>query len=148
MKLFKRTLRGLIVTAAIAAQPSAFAADELHIYGGPKRTEFLGCFNCSKFSKDSICNSFGKGSQFASEIFNTFGDYGTRHSLSSPWNRHSTAATVPVLLDRNGRFYGYFTINDSRSDSVDFARHLKEIYQRAGGDLITVQRLLCEAINR
>lgn len=148
IKLSLNTLRACILATALAAQAGAAAAQELLIYGGPKRSEFLGCFNCSKFAPDSICNTFGKGRLFASEIFDAFGEYGSRHSLSSPWNRHSSAASVPVLLDRTGKFYGYFTINERRSDAVGFARQLKRIHETAGGDLIAVQRLLCDAINR
>ncbi len=137
-----------VAIAMLAAPPGAAAAKELLIFAGRNQSEFLGCFNCSKFADDSICNASGKGGLFSSGIFNPFSAYGSSLNLSSPWNRHSSAASVPVLRDRSGGFFGYFTINDTRSDAVDFAPHLKAIFDRADGNLSAVQRVLCEAINR
>ena len=137
-----------VAIAMLVAQPGASAAKELLIYAGRNQSDFLGCFNCSKFADDSICNASGKGGLFSSGIFNPFSAYGSSISLSSPWNRHSSAASVPVLRDRSGEFFGYFTINDTRSDAVNFASHLKAIFDKADGNLSAVQRVLCEAINR
>lgn len=133
---------------SIIASASVAHAQELLLFGGRGHDEFLGCFNCNELSSESICNEFGTGNSFDTQsIFNEFGTFGNEFASSSPWNEFSTSDDVPVLVDRNGNFYGYFTINASRSDVVGFAADLAEIYELAGGDLETVQRILCDALN-
>jgi hypothetical protein len=132
----------------MAMSASLVHSQELLLFGGSRHEEFLGCFNCSEFSSDSICNEFGMGNSFRSEsIFNEFGTFGNEFSSSSPWNDYSSSDDIPVLVDRNGNFYGYFTINEYRGDAVEFATSLSEIYQMAGGDLDQVQTILCNGIN-
>jgi hypothetical protein len=65
------------------------------------------------------------------------------YSLSSLWNEYSSSNAVPVLVDREGNFYGYFTINRYRSDAVDFADDLAGFYEDADGDLEVVRKNLC-----
>ena len=123
------------------------SAQDLHIYGGPGHDAYLGCFNCPEFSQEAICNEFGKGSEFSPDgIFNEFGTYGSEFSSSSPWNEFSSGNDVPVLVDKNGNFYGYFTINEFRSDAVEFSGNLKKIHAMANGDLTVVRSILCEAL--
>ena len=122
-------------------------AQELLLFGGTGHDVFLGCFNCNEYSSESICNEFGAGSAFKSDsIFNEFGQFGSEFSSSSPWNEFSSSNDVPVLVDRQGGFYGYFTINEFRSDAVDFTSNLAEMHDIADGDLEVVQKLLCRAI--
>lgn len=126
---------------------SAANAQELLLFGGNGHDVFLGCFNCNEFNSESICNEFGSGSAFKGDsIFNEFGQFGSEFSSSSPWNEFSSSNDVPVLVDRQGGFYGYFTINEFRSDAVYFASNLAEMHDIADGDLEMVQRLLCRAI--
>jgi hypothetical protein len=64
---------------------------------------------CGRFDSGSACNRFGEfGSRFNSNsIWNRFGEYGSRFSSQSPWNKF--ASDPPVVVDRDGGFYGYFT---------------------------------------
>lgn len=125
----------------------AIDAQELLLFGGNGHDVFLGCFNCNEYSSDSICNEFGAGNTFRSDsIFNEFGQFGNEFSSSSPWNEFSNSNSVPVLVDMQGGFYGYFTVNELRSDAVDFASSLAEMHEIADGDLEIVQKLLCRAI--
>ena len=86
---------------------------DLLLFGGNSHDDFLGCFDCSKYDSDSICNKYGTyGSKYNSDsIWNKYGTYGSKYSTSSPWNKYSSGNDVPVLVDRSGNFYGYFTIN-------------------------------------
>lgn len=123
-------------------------AQELLIFGGLNHERFLGCFNCNEFSPESICNEFGAGNEFKSDsIFNEFSTFGNEFSSSSPWNEFSSSKQVPVLVDRQGNFYGYFTINEIRSDAVPFAGDLAKIYDMADGNLKVFRNILCKALN-
>lgn len=79
-------------------------------------------------------------------MFNEFAGFGNEFSSSSPWNEFSTSKSVPVVVDRAGKFYGYFTINDSRPDAVKFATGLRNIYKSAKGDLEKVRVILCKSL--
>ncbi len=132
----------------ISMSASALHAQDLLLFGGRGHDVFLGCFNCNEFSSESICNEFGAGNSFNSNsIFNEFGAFGNEFASASPWNEFSTSDDVPVLVDRNGNFYGYFTINEFRSDGVGFASDLAEIFERSGGDLETVKTILCNTLH-
>lgn len=136
-----------LITILVLAGTSAWS-QELLIFGGSGHDEFLGCFNCNEFDSDSICNEFGAGNEFKSDsIFNEFGTFGNEFASSSPWNQFSSSNDVPVLVDRQGNFYGYFTINEFRSDAVGFAGDLAEIYEIADGDLEVVRKILCNALH-
>lgn len=127
---------------------SVFAQD-LMLYGGPGHKKFLGCLKCNEFSSKSVCNGFGQfGNEFGSNMWNEFSSpFGNEFSSSSPWNEFSTSNDVPVLVDKDGNFYGYFTINDSRSNAVKFSVDLRKIYDRYEGDLEKIREIICEAIN-
>jgi hypothetical protein len=71
----------------------------------------LGCLNCGEISDVSVCNEVGKyGSEVAeNSIWNEVGTYGSEVSPLSPWNEVSTNA--PIIVDRDGNSYGYFSTN-------------------------------------
>jgi hypothetical protein len=118
---------------------------ELLLFGGDGHDIFLGCLDCGEFGSDSICNDFGKGNEFDSNsIFNEFGTFGSEFSISSPWNEYSSDKSVPVLVDKKGNFYGYFTINVFRSDAIGFAENLAKMHKLAKGDLKIVRVVLCK----
>jgi hypothetical protein len=123
---------------------SSSAKAELLIFGGNEHDIFLGCLDCGKYDSDSICNEYGKGSEYNGQsIFNEYGSYGSEYSSSSPWNEYSSSDSVPVLVDREGKFYGYFTINQYRSNAVGFADKLAKMHKTANGDLKVVRNMLC-----
>ena len=120
------------------------------LFGGAGKKEYLGCLDCNEFASDSICNGLGKyGNEFSSSgIFNEFAGYGNEFSSRSPWNEFSTSNEVPVLVDENGKFYGYFTINEHRRDAVKFSSTLYKIFKRSNGDLEKVRISLCNALGK
>lgn len=117
MTLFVKTAASFCLAGFLSVSASA---QDLHLYvdkGGDH--VYLGCFSCNEYSSDSIWNEFGKyGSEFSSDsIWNAFGSFGSEFSPYSPWNEFSSQS--PVLVDRSGNFYGYFTCNRFRSNRVD-----------------------------
>lgn len=124
---------------------TAPAEAKMMLFGGSGHDDYLGCLDCSEFTSESICNEFGSyGSGFvSSSIFNEFGSYGSEYSSKSPWNEFTSSTDVPVLVDENGGFYGYFTINAFRANAVDFASDLKRLYDAVDGDLDLVRDGLC-----
>ncbi len=92
----------------------------IHIYGGSSHRDYLGCLNCDTYDPTSIWNEHGTyGSSYNEEsIWNDNGAYGSEYSPYSPWNEYST--TPPVLVDEEGNFYGYFTVNEYKDKQADF----------------------------
>jgi hypothetical protein len=93
----------------------------LHLYSQKDNDLiYLGCLNCNDYSSKSIWNEYGTfGSSYNSKsIWNEYGAYGNEYSSDSPWNEY--ASNPPVLLDDNGNFYGYFTINKYKNKRAEF----------------------------
>ena len=86
-------------------------AQELHIFGGRGHDVYLGCLTCNNYSSNSIWNEYSQyGSSYnANSIWNTYSDYGSSFSDYSPLNVY--AKYPPVIVDMDGSFYGYFTVN-------------------------------------
>lgn len=140
----------LVALLSMLSVPVAsFAQGELLIFGGSGHDQFLGCLACNEFSSKSICNDFGPyGNEFSTQgMWNGFSGFGNEFSSSSPWNEFSTSNSVPVVVDESGNFYGYFTINDMRSDAVSFSGTLAKMYQYADGDLEKVRKMLCNSLD-
>lgn len=104
-------MKKLLMIIFIGILTNIFAAETIHLYGGSNQDKYLGCVNCAKYDADSICNKYGTyGSKYNDEsIWNKYGTYGSKYNSESPWNKYSTDA--PVLVDKSGGFYGYFTLN-------------------------------------
>ena len=54
----------------------------------------------------------------AESIWNQYGTYGSEYNSLSPWNSYSSDS--PVVVDKEGNFYGYFTTIQSKSDRAEF----------------------------
>ena len=91
----------------------------LMIYGGKEHNEYLVKINASKYDSESIWNQYGKyGSRYNSKsIWNQYGTYGSKYNNNSPFNDY--ASNPPILVDRNGNFYGYFTSNKYKSQRAN-----------------------------
>lgn len=92
----------------------------LQLYGGKNHDIYLGCLNCSNYDQNSIWNEYGKyGNVYNSDcIWNEFGTYGNEYNAYSPWNSYSD--NPPVVVNSEGNFYGYFTINENKSKRAEF----------------------------
>jgi hypothetical protein len=84
---------------------------KLMLFGGLDHKVYLGCLNCSEYALDSVRNEYGlHGSPYAMDsIFNSFGQYGSPYSMYSACNSYAT--DPPVIVDRDGAFYGRLTVN-------------------------------------
>lgn len=94
----------------------SFQAQTLHLYGGADQDQYLGCLNCDTFDKNSVWNKFSDyGNVYSSKsIWNTYGNYGSSYSTYSPWNAY--ASYPPAIVDQEGNFYGFLTLNSYKSE--------------------------------
>lgn len=143
-------MKKIICVLALLLSCAHSNAQDLLLFGGGSENTFLGCFNCSKFDSDSVCNDYGKfGNKYAtSGLWNEYAGFGNKYSSYSPWNEYSSSKSVPVLVDRDGKFYGYFTINVYRSDAINFSKDMKEWYESFDGDLEKVRVQLCKIFEK
>lgn len=102
------------LTGGVFAQSSS----DLLIFGGRNNDVFLGCLSCPSSARDSVLNSYGPhGSPYQPQsIWNQYGTYGGRYSSYSPCNSHSQ--TPPILVSRQGDFYGYLTVNRHKAQRI------------------------------
>ncbi len=113
-------MRAVFTILIILCGLTAFGQKSLHIYGGRDHDVYLGCLNCDSYNTNSIWNAYGTyGSSYNSKsIWNSYGSYGSEYSSTSPFN--SYASDPPVIVDRDGGFYGYFTVNEYKNKRADF----------------------------
>ena len=107
------SLLGLAISVSLFSQT-------LHLYGGNNHDIYLGCLNCDKYNSSSIWNAYGTyGSKYNSNsIWNSYGTYGSEYNSLSPWNQYSSDS--PAVVDKDGNFYGYFTLNTYKSNRAEF----------------------------
>jgi hypothetical protein len=134
---------GLLLTAELL---SAQDRPDLLLFGGKGHKVFLGCLNCPATDSGSVCNEWGdNGSKYQDEsIWNQYGDYGSRYSDMSPWNRF--ASKPPVIVDREGNFYGYFTadkFHDKRTRNKFLLVFLNNV-DEVNDDLQKARNLFCK----
>jgi hypothetical protein len=107
-----------LVATLVLVTSTAYAEKKIMLFGSSNHDVYLGCFNCSDIASDSIHNDISKyGSDISSiSIFNDIGQYGSDISQYSPCN--DIASNPPVLVDEDGRFYGYLTLNDIKPKAI------------------------------
>ena len=113
-------MRSLFITFLLVITHLCYSQKTLHLYGGKNHDVYLGCLNCSEYDTDSIWNEYGKyGSSYNSNcIWNEYGTYGSSYNSYSPWNSYSNDS--PVVVDKDGNFYGYFTVNAYKDKRATF----------------------------
>lgn len=95
----------------------------LYIYAGANEKDYLGKLNASRYDSESIWNSYGT--------------YGNKYNSYSPFNEY--ASNPPVLRDKNGKFYGYFTANKYKANRANYelidiiCEHYEEIREDVSG---------------
>jgi len=101
----------VILSLFLFASLGAKAQPKLKIYGGKNHHQFLGCMTCDgeePYSIWSPLSDFGS-THNPKSIWNERGIYGNKTSDYSPYNEK--AKYPPLVLDENGKSYGYLTIN-------------------------------------
>lgn len=96
-----------------ATNPAQATDGPLLLFGGRNHEEFIGCLNCYRSEPFSVWNENGEYGDPENEnsIWNRSGPYGSLTSPLSPWNPRSSEP--PLVVDRVGNLYGYFTRNRS-----------------------------------
>ncbi len=115
----------------------------LLLFGGEDHKTFLGCMNCAARDTSSVCNKYGKGSKYeADSIWNKYGDFGSKYSANSPWNKFT--ASAPIIVDKDGASYGYFTANRFHTDRTKIKRFVQILdFQTENDDLAATFDLMC-----
>ncbi len=108
-----------ILSICLLLSSIAYSKEELLIFGGENHKEFLGCLNCSKYNNESICNKYGDhGSEYSDKsIWNEYGDFGSQYSDYSPFNNY--ADKPPIVVDREGGYYGSISANKFADDRIN-----------------------------
>ncbi|MFQ5417664.1 MAG: hypothetical protein ACE5FL_11515 [Myxococcota bacterium] len=113
MPSLQRSKLSLVLLAAVLSLPSqAPAADNsLLLFGGEDHDRFLGCLSCWRSEAFSVWNEKSEygSTTHPDSIWNPNGRFGAATSLLSPWN--SWAPNPPIVVDRAGNLYGFFTRN-------------------------------------
>ena len=110
----------------------------LYIYGGINEKDYLGKLNASRYDSESIWNPYGTyGNKYNSKsIWNAYGTYGNEYNSNCPFNEYGS--NPPVLRDKNGKFYGYFTANKYKANRANYelidiiCEHYEEIREDVG----------------
>ena len=139
-------MRFLYLILALLVSGFLFAQKPLHIYGGRGHDIYLGCINCNDFDANSVWNEYGKyGNSYNSiSIWNEYGTYGNEFSQYSPWNEY--ASDPPVIVDKEGGFYGYFTTNEYKPKRWEssLAKILYNYYEEIREDVTTWYKKIFE----
>jgi hypothetical protein len=134
----------LFTCLCVVPGPTPQAPKALLLFGGQDHKDFLGCLNCVDSSPASVCNELGKfGSSLNSNsIWNSLGKYGSSLSQYSPWN--SLAHNAPIVVDRDGKSYGYFSVNSLHHDRtrIKWLVAVLDFYDEEG-DLDQTKENLC-----
>jgi hypothetical protein len=127
-----------------APRPEAQATKAMLLFGGEGHKTFLGCLNCLATGQTSVCNDVGKyGSDLSEDsIRNDLGPYGSDLSQTSPWN--SLSQDAPIIVDRAGRSYGYFSTNSLHHDRtrIDWLVAILDYYDETN-DLSKTREKMC-----
>lgn len=113
------TLAGAVLLfAAMEAHTQASAqTPQILIFGGSGHRDFLGCLNCGETDSSSVWNDISKyGWQNDIGVWNDISPYGNSFGPQSACN--DIANDPPVLVDRQGNFYGRLSINELVTGSV------------------------------
>jgi hypothetical protein len=123
---------------------NAQSTKALLLFGVHDHKTFLGCLNCVDTSTVSLCNGFGEfGSEFRSNsIWNEFGHFGNEFSGESPWNEFANEA--PIIVDKDGNSYGYFSANEQHHDRtrIDWIVAILDVY-RETSNLEKTRKAMC-----
>ena len=106
------------MTSAFVGGAGAPGADYL-IFGGPGHETYLGCLSCPASDSESALNEYGTyGSPYSStSIANPYSKFGSPYSSYSACNPH--ASDPPVVVDRQGSYYGRLTMNEYNRDQIE-----------------------------
>ena len=108
----------ILIISFLFISQDIVSAQDLYLYGGQNHDVYLGCLTCNKYDSESIWNKYGAyGSKYNDKsIWNKYGTFGSKYNTYCPWNEYSN--NPPVVVDKEGDFYGYFSANKYISKRV------------------------------
>jgi hypothetical protein len=134
----------LLLMPAAAPQASAQGTKALLLYGGSDHKTFLGCLNCADTSQYSVCNDVGKYGSDVEEnsIWNDVGTFGSDVSPLSP--RDDVSNEAPIIVDPDGKSYGYFSTNTVHHDRtrIEWLVAILDYYEKTN-DLDKTRKKMC-----
>ena len=140
-------MKHLLAALLLLSFGSAVAQNNvaLLLFGGEGHKTFLGCLNCNQYSSGSVCNKYGQqGSKYNSDsIWNKYGNFGSRYSNQSPWNQY--ASQPPVIVDKDGNFYGYLTASkyNPKRTTIRLYVQLTDLWEEITDDPEPIADRLC-----
>ena len=125
----------LLFPLSFTKHAGAEAAQALLLFGESDHKTFLGCLNCPDTSNISVCNDLGK---YGSGL----GRFGSDLSPVSPWN--SLSSNAPIIADKVGSSYGYFSTNTLHHDRtrIEWLLAVLDYYEKTN-DLEKTQKKMC-----
>ena len=105
------------VVLAGASTVSGAQSREILIMGGASQDKFLGCLTCSEHAAGSVWNDYdthGWANKYAT--WNRYGENANPYAGHSACNQYATEG--PVLVDRQGNYYGRLSVNPNAADSI------------------------------
>jgi hypothetical protein len=135
---------GVLAFLARGIGVEAQEAKALLLFGGKDHKTFLGCLNCVDTSEASVCNDVGEqGSDVAkNSIWNDVGPYGSDVSPKSPWD--DVSQDGPIIVDRDGKSYGYFSANDVHHDRTRIDWLIALDYYEETRNLDKTRKKMCD----
>ncbi len=114
-----RSRVGLPAITHWTLEPGGMAPDgALLLFGGKSHKTYLGCL-CDPVEPESVMSSTGEfgpnGFKYES-IWNRYGDFGSTFGDFSPCSQF--ANTPPVVVSKEGQFFGYLTIDQFRDKAI------------------------------
>lgn len=114
-----RATVGLPPLSHLSSEPGGLTPDgALLLFGGRDHKTYLGCL-CDAAEPDSVISQtgqFGPNGYRMESIWAQFGDYGSSYGSFSPCNRF--ADHPPVVVSKEGAFYGYLTIDRFKDKAI------------------------------
>lgn len=132
----KMKSKSLIVFFALIFSATSVRADILLF---TESNDFRGCFDCSRYDSDSICNRYGDyGSRYSSNsIWSRYGA-GSRYDTDSPFARYGAGLK---MVDNAGNFYGYFSISSGGERRI--REYLRQLWDVTSGDYDEMRDIFC-----
>ncbi len=107
----------LAVVLAMSATQVQSQSKDLLLFGGDGHKDFLGCLTCSEYASNSIWNEFSQyGWKNSFGKWNRFGSFAGAYGSRSACNEY--ASDPPVIVDRQGNFYGLLSMSEYKRGSV------------------------------
>lgn len=118
---------------------SSVSYSELLLFNS--ENEFRGCIECSRLEAESICNKFGDyGSKFSDiSIWNKFGA-GSKFEDDSPFSKFGNGLKV---VDKEGKFYGWFSVSVTGDSKM--RRYLKDLWDITNGNYSEMRDIFCDS---